>query len=269
MYFTPLPDFLLLDSSMRLLSSNADGSFSLTRFVGKDIPSYAILSHTWEADDQEVTFQDMMDHTGSNKTGYQKIRFCGEQAKAHGLKYFWVDSCCINKTDSTELAMAINSMFRWYHDAAKCYVYLSDVSTCKRSRSGDDPWKPAFRSSRWFIRGWTLQELLAPRSVEFFSRDGQRLGDKNSLEQEIHEVTGIAPQAIKGCALNQFSINERQSWAAKRKTTIEEDQVYCLLGIFDVHLPLIYGEGKAHAWDRLQCEIERRSGSKNRGNSLQ
>jgi hypothetical protein len=156
---------------MRLLSSNADGSFSLNRFTGNNIPSYAILSHTWEADDQEVTFHDLMNHLGISKKGYRKIQFCGEQAKRDGLQYFWVDSCCIDKSSSAELQEAINSMFRWYRDAAKCYVYLSDVSTGKHSWSSERLWEVGFRQSRWFTRGWTLQELLAPRSVEFFSQD--------------------------------------------------------------------------------------------------
>jgi hypothetical protein len=256
-----------LPFNMRLLSSNADSSFRLTRFAGNNIPSYAILSHTWEADDQEITFHDLMNHLGCSKKGYRKIQFCGEQAKRDGLQYFWVDSCCIDKSSSAELQEAINSMFRWYRDAAKCYVYLSDVSTGKHSRSSERLWEVAFRQSRWFTRGWTLQELLAPQSVEFFSRDGKRLGDKDSLEQQIHEVTGIAVQVLQGGPLSQFSDDERRSWAAKRETSIEEDQVYCLLGIFDVYLPLIYGEGKKNAFRRLQDEIDRRSNVSTQGSS--
>jgi hypothetical protein len=156
-------------------------------------------------------------------------------------------------------------MYRWYQNAAKCYVYLSDVSTGEDSGSSDLLWEPAFRKSRWFTRGWTLQELLAPRSVEFFSQDGERLGNKSSLEEPIHEITGIAVKALQG-HLSQFSDDERRIWAAERETTIEEDQVYCLLGILGVYLPLIYGEGKDHAFRRLQDEIDKRSGE-TRGNS--
>lgn len=242
---------------MWLLSTNPDGSFSLTNFIGDAIPSYATLSHTWAADNQELTFQDLKNGLGFGKDGYGKIQFCSEQAERDGLRYFWVDSCCIDKSNSAELRTAINSMFRWYQNAAKCYVYLSDVSTGKHSRSSDLLWDPAFRRSRWFTRGWTLQELLAPRSVEFFSRDGKRLGNKDSLEQQIHEITGIPVKALQG-HVSHFSFNERRLWAANRETTIEEDQVYCLLGIFNVHLPLIYGEGKQHALRRLQDEIDRR-----------
>ena len=243
--------------SMRLLNLNADGGFSLTTFTRNEIPRYAVLSHTWEADNQEVTFHDVINHMEKGKAGFRKIQFCGEQANRDGLQYFWVDSCCIDKASSAELSEAINSMFRWYKDAVKCYVYLSDVSTGKHSRSSQQLWTLAFEQSRWFTRGWTLQELLAPASVEFFSRDGIRLGDKKSLESQIYEITRITVQALQGEPLSQFSIDERISWAAKRETTIEEDKAYALLGIFDIHMPLIYGEGEKKAFRRLKEEIDK------------
>ncbi len=152
-------------------------------------------------------------------------------------------------------------MFRWYQRASKCYVYLSDV------RIPDEvvdvqtfriTWEDAFRRSRWFTRGWTLQELLAPATVEFFSAEGKRLGSKISLEQEIHEITTIPVAAIRGQPLAQFSVEERMAWAGRRKTTLKEDKVYCLLGIFGVFLSLIYGEGEAHAALRLREEVQRR-----------
>lgn len=148
---------------MRLLEQSRAGEFSLTKDFLDDVPAYAILSHTWGS--QEVTFKDFADGAGKDKTGYDKIRFCGEQAKRDKLQYFWVDTCCIDKSNAVELQEAINSMFRWYQCAAKCYVYLSDVSTAKRKASdlGLLPWESAFRASRWFTRGWTLQELLAPK----------------------------------------------------------------------------------------------------------
>jgi hypothetical protein len=150
-------------------------------------------------------------------------------------------------------------MFRWYRNAAKCYVYLSDVSTGKCSSSSQLLWKSAFQRSKWFTRGWTLQELLAPLSVEFFSWEGQRLGDKKLLELQIHDITSIAVQALQDSSLSQFSVNERLAWAAKRETTIEEDKAYSLLGIFDIHMPLIYGEGEKKAFRRLQEEIDKSS----------
>ncbi|KAI9770859.1 MAG: hypothetical protein M1839_003022 [Geoglossum umbratile] len=247
---------------MRLLLRSSTGEFSLTKnFVGdNNIPPYAILSHTWGADVKEVTFEDLTNGTGKDKPGYKKIRFCGEQARQDDLQYLWIDTCCINKADFTELSESINSMFRWYQNAAKCYVYLPDVPTTKWKRSNQFSqltWEPAFRESRWFTRGWTLQELLAPSSVEFFSREGKRLGDKRFLERQIHEITGIAILALRGAPLSQFAVNERLSWAANRETMRKEDKVYSLLGIFEICMPLIYGEGEESALKRLRKEINK------------
>jgi hypothetical protein len=158
---------------MRLLQMKSN-DFSLIEYVGSNIPPYAILSHTWGADEEEVTFKDISDGTGKSKVGYHKIRFCGEQTARNGLQYFWVDTCCIDKSSSAELSEAINSMFRWYQNATRCYVYLPDVSVCN-PQDGDSEWsprwKPEFRRSKWFTRGWTLQELIAPASVEFRKRN--------------------------------------------------------------------------------------------------
>jgi hypothetical protein len=248
---------------MRLLkrSDTGTGEFSFTKdFVGDDtIPPYAILSHTWD-EDQEVTFEDLTNGTGKNKLGYEKIQFCGEQAGQDNLQYFWVDTCCIDKSNYAELSHAINSMFYWYRNANRCYVYLSDVSTNKQKISDEFSecnWGPSFRKSKWFTRGWTLQELLAPCSVEFFSRERKQLGDKSSLEQQIYEITGIPKLALQGCLLSQFSVDERFSWIERRQTKVEEDKVYSLLGIFDVKIPLFYGEGVAHAFRRLQEVIDK------------
>ena len=240
---------------MRLLHFNSSGNgFSLTEFVN-EIPQYGILSHTWGPDSDEVTYKELVEGTGSGKAGYRKLKFCGDQAKKDQLQYFWVDTCCIDKSSAVELQEAITSMFRWYSEAAKCYVYLADVST-----EGFDPagsvelWEPAFRGSRWFTRGWTLQELIAPLSVEFFSADCRLLGDKKSLRRHIHEITGIPYPALEGSPLSGFSVADRMSWAEKRVTKREEDKAYSLLGIFGVYIPLIYGEG-ANAFRRLRKEI--------------
>jgi hypothetical protein len=243
---------------MRLLEYNDDGEFSVTDSFGDETPQYAILSHTWGA--EEVTFNDVMDGTSKCKAGYRKIQFCGEQARRDSLQYFWVDTCCIDKSSSAELAEAINSMFQWYSRAVKCYVYLSDVSVPDYDER-QLTWEFDFRKSRWFTRGWTLQELIAPESVEFFSCNGKRLGDRTSLVQQIHEITGIASRALQGASLNTFSVDERFSWAANRQTTRKEDKAYCLLGIFDIYLPPIYGE-RDNAFKRLKAEIAKTSTGK-------
>lgn len=179
------------------------------------------------------------------------------------MEYFWVDTCCINKPNHTELSEAITSMFRWYATAARCYVYLPDVEVGTASHDLTGPtWESAFRNSRWFTRGWTLQELLAPASVEFFSREERLLGSKETLERLVHEITQIPVCALRGAALSTFSDDERLRWAAGRQTKRAEDKAYCLLGIFDVYMPPIYGE-KDHAFKRLQEEIHKRSGEEN------
>jgi hypothetical protein len=197
---------------MRLLHYTISGELAWTKdLIGDDdIPSYAILSHTWD-EGQEVTFDDLMTNSGKSKTGYDKIRFCALQAKCDSLYHFWIDTCCIDKSNNAELSEAIISMFCWYKNAERCYVYLSDVSS-KSYREGSGAHrkrKPVIRKSRWFTRGWTLQELIAPASVEFFSKDGERLGDKKSLKQTLHEITGIAVQALEGSPMTSFTVDER------------------------------------------------------------
>ncbi|KAH7408813.1 hypothetical protein DE146DRAFT_597036, partial [Phaeosphaeria sp. MPI-PUGE-AT-0046c] len=166
---------------------------------------------------------------------------------------------CIDKSSNAELSEAINSMFQWYYMANKCYVYLSDVTvdSCNRKNTTlQQTWKLSFRRSRWFTRGWTLQELLAPISVEFFSVDGERLGDKKSMVSEIQEITRISTRALLGSPMSEFSIDERMSWAKRRETTREEDAAYALLGIFNIHMPLLYGERREKAFNRLRKEIQ-------------
>jgi hypothetical protein len=244
---------------MRLLKYEEDGKLTITSFEDA-IPPYAILSHTWGADAEEVTFADLAKGDGKHKPGYNKIRFCGEQAQQDGLQYFWVDTCCIDKTDKAELSLAIQSMFRWYQNAATCYVYLSDVSTEQReadSISTEFTWEPAFRSSRWFTRGWTLQELLAPSIVEFFSQEWERIGDKISLKSLIKKTTGIPCEALGGVPLSQFSVDERLRWKGDRQTKREEDAWYSLSGIFDVEIAPAYSEGAGSAFKRLKDEIDK------------
>lgn len=246
---------------MRLLKRLPSGDFDLVSVDGEKPPPYAILSHLW-TEGQEVTYQELLAGTGKQKTGYAKINFCAERAAANKLEYFWVDTCCIDKTNHNEQQAEINSMFRWYKQASKCYAYLSDVSVSDEvvdAEASPVAWQTAFRRSRWFKRGWTLQELLAPEHVEFFCKEEKRLGTKQSLQQEIHEITKIPIAALCKQDFAEFSVDERMSWAAERVTTVREDRVYCLLGLFGVFLPLIYGEGEKYATLRLKDEIKLRS----------
>lgn len=243
---------------MRLLSTYDNGEIFITKDLVYDIiPPYAILSHTWGAYGEDVTFGDIGDGGAKKKASYSKIRLCLRQAKKDGLQFAWVDTCCIDRTSSAELSEAINLMFMWYNRAEKCYVYLSDVSSINDAiDNAERPWQSQFTSSRWFTRGWTLQELIAPKIVEFFSREGDYLGSKSTLEQQIHEITGIPIAVLRGQPLSQCSIEERMRWTKNRMTTRSEDQAYCLMGIFDVYMPVIYGEGEM-AMHRLRTEISR------------
>ncbi|KAI1372931.1 HET-domain-containing protein [Hypoxylon crocopeplum] len=242
----------------------------LTEYVPGKAPSYAILSHTWGKD--EVTFQDLSSQDYRHPKGYSKIEGCCRQAAKDGLQYVWIDTCCINKSSSAELTEGINSMFQWYKKSAVCYVYLSDVST------EDDPFKESseFRRSRWFSRGWTLQELLAPTSLAFFDKSwneaptgrlNRPLGQdpswfsnfdhdlkRPSLLGLLYDITGIPRNVLSTGDFSQFCAAARLAWAADRETTRVEDRAYSLLGLLEVNMSLLYGEGNK-AFLRLQEEV--------------
>ncbi|PMD32052.1 HET-domain-containing protein [Hyaloscypha variabilis F] len=231
----------------------------LEEFFGSQIPPYAILSHTWGT--EEITFQDIASSSlsPSHKAGFAKLEGCCTRAAQDGYDYVWIDTCCIDKTSSAELSEAINSMYKWYAEADICYAYLSDVrsafvdscqsDTLEASRPTKD-----FQTTKWFTRGWTLQELIAPRSVEFYAEDWTDLGTKSSRRDEISLITGIDVRVLDGENPAICNVAERLSWAASRQTTRIEDAAYCLLGIFQVHMPLLYGESD-RALIRLQEEI--------------
>ena len=256
---------------MRLLNVN---TLELKEFYDNNIPRYAILSHRWG--DDEVTYQvfskrlkDKHKVVRESSKGYRKILdFCEQAPKlwkdesrvpeirlrygqdrsdeSPGIEWVWIDTCCINKTSSAELSEAINSMYKWYRRAAFCCVYLVDVMTIS-----------SFTASKWFTRGWTLQELLAPFPVVFVNRDWYALGTKDSLCDLIFVASGIPKDFISGYREPyEATIAERFSWASRRETSRVEDEAYCLLGIFEVHMPLLYGEGN-NAFRRLQEELLR------------
>lgn len=212
----------------RVSPSSGTHIFSLIKCDPLYAPQYAILSHRWGADDDEATFQDIEQGTVEKRVGgYKKLEFCAQQAERDHLEYFWVDTCCIDKSNNTELSQAIHSMYKWHEQATKCYVYLPDVSA-------EQEWEADFHESEWFKRGWTLQELIAPRVVEFFSVDGRKLGDKQSLEQRIQQISGISIEVLQGKSLTEVSEYERFSWTIGRQTIVDEDTVYCLLSLFGV-----------------------------------
>jgi len=250
---------------MRLLNVH---SLQLEEFFHlRDPPPYAILSHTW--DETEVAFQDLKSRSARYHRGFHKINFACLQAIEDGLQYIWIDSCCIDKSSSAELSEAINSMFHWYGRAAICYAFLSDVLVAEpqlltlvedghfEGREHDTFFSSQLARSRWFTRGWTLQELIAPPKIEFFGSNWISLGSRDKLSRCISTITRIPENALgvqSAALLTQFSVAERMNWAALRETTRIEDTAYCLLGIFGVNMPLIYGE-RENAFRRLQEEI--------------
>ncbi|KAH6873921.1 heterokaryon incompatibility protein-domain-containing protein [Thelonectria olida] len=257
---------------MRLLNTE---TLRLESFVGP-VPRYAILSHRWG--DAELLFHDAVEdgwHHSNSSQGAEKVRRACAQAVKDRIGYIWIDTCCIDKSSSSELSEAINSMFLWYHEAVVCYAYLADVDK-------DD--KYALALSQWFKRGWTLQELIAPEVVAFYDSTWRYMGDRNSMARLISEFTSIheavlaRKQPIASSAydlvqwqrhhhrdfrlrsiLSSYSVAARLSWAAGRQTTRDEDIAYSLLGLFDVNMPLLYGEGDK-AFQRLLQEIIRHTG---------
>ncbi|KIN08824.1 hypothetical protein OIDMADRAFT_188507, partial [Oidiodendron maius Zn] len=224
---------------MRLINTE---TLALDEFFDRTIPQYVILSHTWG--ENEISFQQFQNGVLNNK-----IKQCCVQARKEGFGYVWVDTCCIDKTSSAELSEAINSMFRWYKEAVLCYVYLEDFSLLR------DRLKPC----KWFTRGWTLQELIAPPVVEFYDTHWVRFGTRMSLQMVISALTRIpVPMLTASKALQDYSVAVRMSWASRRNTTRLEDRAYCLMGLFDVNMPMLYGEG-LRAFQRLQEEILKRN----------
>jgi hypothetical protein len=242
---------------MRLINCS---SLELEEFIGSNIPEYVILSHRWE--EEEVSFAEFTrDKTAAEaKRGFRKIDLTCRQALKNGYQYAWIDTCCIDKTSSAELSETINSMFGWYESSKICYVYLSDV------READSAVQ--FPASKWFTRGWTLQELLAPENVEFFDQDWKPIGTKHGHAKWISEITSIDVAILSGMhdmfgrpfpQLRSFCVAKRLSWASRRVTTRIEDTAYALLGIFNINMPLLYGEG-LRAFTRLQEEILKQYG---------
>ncbi|KAI9064951.1 HET-domain-containing protein, partial [Trametes sanguinea] len=234
-------------------------NYNLHGFPSVEVaPKYAALSHRWNPTG-EVTFADIQDLRRARRmTGWSKVEQACRTAQVKGYTWIWIDTCCIDKSSSAELSEAINSMFAWYLHCSVCLAYLNDVP------AGDDPrsHRSAFRASQWFTRGWTLQELLAPpssRAVLFFSRDWTIIGTREDLAPVIQEITAIDHEVLLGHPHVSKPIAQRMSWAARRHTTRPEDMAYALMGIFDINMPILYGEGGEKAFRRLQLEIIRRS----------
>ncbi|KAK4443821.1 HET-domain-containing protein [Podospora aff. communis PSN243] len=234
-------------------------------FFGAHLPQYAILSHTWG--DEELCLQDMADLSSRENNRARALQ--------DGYDHVWIDTVCIDKTSSAELSEAINSMYEWYAKSTVCYAFLEDFSfqdaslgdahsddtSSENSESLRLPSALYFQLSqcRWFTRGWTLQELIAPKRIVFFDKDWIEFGDRSDLTDDISAITGIDVVTLAGFSPRRQSVAYRMSWASRRTTTRPEDLAYCLLGVFGVNMPMLYGEGGERAFIRLQEEILRKS----------
>lgn len=225
---------------MRLLHTT---SLQFEEFFDTNCPRYVILSHRWQ--EKEAGFRDLEIGKEQGWPGFVKIEKSCVLAKARGFDWIWIDTCCIDKKSSAELSEAINSMFRWYAEAEECYAYLSDIE-----------FLADLAQSTWFTRGWTLQELLAPSNVIFLNCEWKIMGTKKDLLAEISDATHIAVHYLSN--MHKASVATKMSWVSRRKTSRVEDMAYCLLGLFDVNMPLLYGEGRK-AFLRLELEIVKKS----------
>ena len=272
---------------MRLLHTNA---LCFEEFYNSSIPRYAILSHRWGG--KEISYKEFQKGKALEGPGLTKIRKSCALAAEHGFDWIWIDACCIDNRSSAELSEAINSMYRWYKSSAVCFVYLRDVQFSPselcilkdlQSETQDDgffefryrsfstykqwaPLRTRFHKSSWFKRGWTLQELLAPSRISFFDKDWNYIGNLSQLRHDISKATGIDLRFLSdtfspvGFGLARHpSVAQKMSWASRRITSKDEDMAYCLLGIFNVNMPLLYGEGARKAFYRLQIEIVKSS----------
>ena len=232
------------------------------------VTEYAILSHRW-IDPMEVDYDEMVDLAKMNaedrdeirrRLGYKKILDACTQARRDGYGWVWVDTCCIDKRSSAELSEAINSMYRWYANSKVCYAYLHDVHGSSFPTKRDDTMYPESAGwPEWFSRGWTLQEMIAPSNVQFFNVNWTYIGDKKMLAPTLTHITGVPEYILKeGLTGNCPCVAQILSWTSRRKTTRVEDRAYSLLGLLDVNMPMLYGEGKK-AFHRLQLEIIRTS----------
>lgn len=234
---------------MRLLNLATQ---KLDYFPDEPYPRFSILSHTWGPTGTEITFRDMQEgQEATKRASYSKLRNTCACAAADNVDYVWIDNFCIDKESSAELSESVNSMFTFYKDAVTCYAYMADVP------AGEDPrTSETFAQSRWFRRGWTLQELIAPKHLTFYAQDWTILGTRSELADVISRITRIDEGILMGLKdLKYVSVAKRMSWAADRETTRQEDMAYCLMGLFDVNMAMLYGEGGDKAFLRLQEEI--------------
>ena len=231
-------------------------------FADEETTDYAILSHRRidEVDYEEMVDLAKIDGEEQDKIrqrlGYRKILNSCEQATKDKYEWLWMDTCCIDKRSSAELSEEINSMYRWYENSRVCYAYLHDIQGSSFPTERNTTRYPDFNGwPEWFSRGWTLQEMVAPSVVWFFNKDWRPIGDKDTHTETLEDITGVPRHILTdGLSFERPCVAQIMSWAANRVTTRVEDRAYSLMGLLDVNMPMLYGEGKK-AFHRLQLEI--------------
>jgi heterokaryon incompatibility protein (HET) len=229
-------------------------------------PRYAILSHRW-IDEQEICLQDWEVYVANQdplssqikcKSGFIKIQNACIQAQKRGFEWLWADTVCIDKRDNSEVTKSVNLMFSWYQSASVCFAYMHEVSNNNQRLKWTEDNAVVRKTPEWFTRGWTLQELLAPKKLLLSDQDWNCIGDRENCAQVITKFTGIPLSALCGKDIQSYSYADRLAWAKGRQTTEPEDRVYSLLGLLGVSLPAVgYGIGlKAALW-QLESAIEK------------
>ena len=232
---------------MRLLNTHTG---VLESFEDPRKVSYAILSHVWarKGDEnfirEEQNFEELPSVPPPNAEPLKfpwlspKIQNACLVARRHSLRYIWIDTCCIDKSSSAELSEAINSMYHWYRCAKICYAFLHDVDSPSKPGIKPGVVKSQLKNSKWFRRGWTLQELIAPRDVLFLSKEWLVIGSKYDLADDVHNITKIDTAVLRHeKQLTDVSVAARMSYAAERETRYGEGKACWVLGIVDVRMP--------------------------------
>jgi hypothetical protein len=268
-----VPDSIHADFAEKMIIDGEEREDRIRERVKKEL-KYATLSHRWLPDKQEPLhhqiLKEQMEVPDDHKPGWEKLqRFCRTAKDVHNCEFAWSDTCCIDKTSSSELEESIRSMFRWYRNSHVCIALLSetaDLAALQLQEKGESGEKAV---DAWFERGWTLQELLAPSQIKFYGANWKPLiqgstndrdnRDSQVIMEKISTLTDIDMDDLKSFTPGIDRVPEKMLWASRRRTTRIEDIAYCLIGIFDISIMIAYGEGK-RAFFRLMEEIIKRYG---------
>ncbi|KAG1875820.1 hypothetical protein F4604DRAFT_1581727, partial [Suillus subluteus] len=264
-----VPDNILADFAEKMIVDGEEREDRIRECVKKEL-KYAVLSHRWLPDNQEPLYHQVSKEPKevADGPGWKKLeRFCHTAKVVHNCEFAWSDTCCIDKPSSSELEESIRSMFRWYRNSHVCIAFLSetaDLAALQLQETGKSGEKAV---DAWFERGWTLQELIAPLQIKFYGANWKPLiqgstNDRNNRDskvimEKISTLTDIHMDDLESFTPGIDRVPEKMLWASRRRTTRIEDRAYSLVGIFDISIMIVYGEGK-RAFFRLIEEVIKR-----------